>query len=271
MNLDITEWVATLLENEFTFIIQSPTRVTNTTKTIIDNYVLYGTPFKHDDILHGSINTYITDYNAIILKINNIKTRYDSKCIKLRPFNKNLIQNFNNNYNKNTILNDLEEYLQHKIFVKVDDNLQNLKNINLMNHINYPKIDQSNMDMLFEYFFKKLLTIQNNWFPIREKIMKNTSSIWFNDNIMNLIKIKNKNYKNWKKYGHIYTFLKDRYTKSKNICTQAIRKAKNDFVENNILCKENNPKAKWKIINSLIKNETNLKDIPDIEINGLKI
>ena len=67
MNLDNTEWVDTLLENEFTFIIQSPTRVTNTTKTIIDNYVLYGTPFKHDDILQGSINTYVTDHNAIII------------------------------------------------------------------------------------------------------------------------------------------------------------------------------------------------------------
>ena len=34
---------------------------------------------------------------------------------------------------------------------------------------------------------------------------------------------------------------------------------------------ENNPKSKGKIINSLIKKENNHKDIPDIEINGLKI
>ena len=101
--------------------------------------------------------TSLTKWNCpIILIINKIKTRYDSKCIKFRPFNKNLILNFNNNYNKNTLIKDLEEYLQYKLFVKVDDNLQNLNNINLMNHLNYPQIDQVNMDMLFEYFFKKI-------------------------------------------------------------------------------------------------------------------
>ena len=93
---DITEWVDNLLENDFTFVIQSPTRITNTTKTIIDNFILHGKSFKQDDLIHGSINTYITDHNAIILKIKNVVTKTNSVTVNFRPFNKLLIQNFNN-------------------------------------------------------------------------------------------------------------------------------------------------------------------------------
>ena len=71
---------------------------------------------------------------------------------------------------------------------------------------------------------------------------------WFNDRINILIKVKNKNYGKWKKYGHLYSTLKDIYIKSKNICTKAIRNAKNEYIYNTIYKNQHNPKLKWKII-----------------------
>jgi hypothetical protein len=85
-----------------------------------------------------------------------------------------------------------------------------------------------------------------------------------------LVKAKNKHYKIWKKYGISNTILKNNYLLSKNECTRAIRKAKNDFLSNKISKVGKDSKSKWQFLNKILNRKSvNSNFIPDITYNNI--
>ena len=65
--------------------------------------------------------------------------------------------------------------------------------------------------------------------------------------------------------------MKNIYKHSKNLCTKAIRQAKNKFFYNKLTLGKNDPKHKWKVLNSILQNKSNTNPIPDILYNNLTI
>src|SRR5271154_2995952 len=101
----ITDYVDSLMDKNISFIVDSPTRITNNSKTLIDNFLLYGFNIG-TEIFHSNLDCNITDHNALILGIKLTTKKVNKIRIDIRPFNKKLINNFNSNFKKDFIITE---------------------------------------------------------------------------------------------------------------------------------------------------------------------
>lgn len=250
----VTNFVDALVDDNITFIVETPTRNFKNSSTLIDNFLLNGLN-DGNDITYSNLDCRITDHSALTLKISSTEKKFfDNLIFKIRPFNKILISKFNAGFKKNFLITETVSAL--KRFLKLDTNVDLLSP-----HFDFDVIakkmivNETNVNQIFIIFHSILIKIQNRWFPIVVKKHKQSNnSNWFNDEIKNLIKIKNKHYKNWMKYGHLNPNLKYLYTQAKNECTKIIRKAKNDFLHKKISNLKDS-RAKWKFLKKVFKVE----------------
>jgi hypothetical protein len=246
-------------------VVDSPTRIINNSKTLIDNFLLFGFVIG-TEVYYSNLDCKITDHNALILGIKLLKRKKEKVNINTRPFNKKLITNFNSNFKKDFIsktcwhLNKLLK-VNEKFFVN-----------NFDYHALESKIENNKdiIDEMFHLFSATLLNIQNTWFPIITRDIKNNlERNWFNNEIK-LLKKKNKLYKIWKKYGNTNPSLKINCLNAKNECTKPIRKAKNNIILKNLSNLGKDSKSKWKFLNKTLNkysSDTNL--IPNITFNNV--
>jgi hypothetical protein len=99
----ITDFVDFLMDKNLSFIVDSPTRITNISNTLIDNFLLYGFGIG-SEIFYSNLDCKITDHNALILGVKLTKSKLNKFIIKFRPFNKKLINNFNSNFKKDYLI-----------------------------------------------------------------------------------------------------------------------------------------------------------------------
>jgi hypothetical protein len=124
----------------------------------------------------------------------------NKKFIKFRPFNEKLISNFNANFKKDFLISEINKGFINLLKCHNDleffsDNFDYdsfLANYDISHHL---------IEKMFELFYSSLIKIQNYWFPIIVKEVKNSKNEWFNTEIKALIKIKNKNTKFGKNMG----------------------------------------------------------------------
>ena len=264
-DIPTTDFVDSLIENNVGFVVDTPTRITPNTSTIIDNFLIHG--FKVcDEILYANLNCKITDHNALILCIKLSTTKVDKFYIKMRPFNKKLIPNFNSNFKKDFIITQTSLGLNK--LLNTNENFFS-KDFNFDAFASKVKLDIVILDNMFHKFSSLLIDIQNNWFPIvTVTIDKKPKKDWFNSEIKLLIKAKNKCYKTWKKFGSLNPNLKNKYIESKNQCTKAIRIAKNKFLSGKLLYLKKDSKTRLQFLNKTLNRKPDqYNHIPEITYN----
>jgi exonuclease III len=169
----ITDYVDSLIDNNISFIVDSPTRITNNSKTLIDNFLLFGFNMR-TEIFYSNLDCNITDHNALILGLKLTIRKMDKMSIIYRPFNKELINKFNANFKKDFIITEtsagLNRLLNCNVEVKFFSAGFDFDSLDLMTIINNDTIEK-----MFSIFSSLLLKIQNNWFPIISRELQNNT------------------------------------------------------------------------------------------------
>src|SRR5271154_5088244 len=101
----ITDYVDSLTDKNISFIVDSPTRITNNSKSLIDNFLLFGFNIG-TEIFYSNLDCMITDHNALILGVKLTTRKVNKISFDIRPFNKKLINKFNYNFKKDFIITE---------------------------------------------------------------------------------------------------------------------------------------------------------------------
>ena len=142
------------------------------------------------EIVYSNLNSLITDHNALILGVRLLIKKENKKFIKFRPFNKKLISNFNANFKKDFLISETNKRLIN--LLKCNNDLEFFSdNFDYDSFLSNYDISHHLIEKMFELFYSLLIKIQNYWFPIIVKEVKNSKNEWFNTEIKALIKIKN--------------------------------------------------------------------------------
>ena len=159
---DTTDFIDTMYTSSLYPTINTPTRITTTSKTLIDN-IFYNDFTKK--ISTGNILTSISDHLTQYLLISNqtevSQNNSKKETPKIRKFNMKCF---------------LEE------FRKIDWE-------------NYLKIYKKDTDLSFELFLRKIKFLYNKNSPLKRKIKRDTSKPWMTSGILKSISVKNKLYK----------------------------------------------------------------------------
>ena len=162
---DATVFVDTMYASSFYPAINTSTRITATSKTLIDNIFYNGFT---KTVVAGNITTSISDHLTQYLIIKEQTTNFEGNRKKGFPD----IRKFN----KDSFLADLSE----------------------INWDNYLKIYKNDTDLFFELLLRKINLLYNKHSPLvtsKRKIKKKPSKPWLTSGIIKSITVKNKLYK----------------------------------------------------------------------------
>ena len=160
-------------------LIQSPTRVTCSTSTLID-HILTSAPSRVSQ--KGVINVGVSDHQLIFCtrKISKIKTGGDHKYLNFRS-----LKNYTADYYKET-----------------------LKQVDFPNYENFGDVNEA-----YSNFFQKLMTVIDKIAPYKSKQVKGKTQKWFDGEVLEKSNLRNKLFKKFEKSRlHID---KELYKKSK--------------------------------------------------------
>ena len=231
----IDTYFETLSNNKFLPLITLPTRMTTRSKTLIDN--IFYNQFSNN-IISGNLTVGISDhipqFSIIPFQSSNQiknKPKFSRRYNKFKPdsFNSDL-----NSINWNTADLETDQYTTN--FLNIIDNL-------LDKHIPYEK--NSN------------------------KIKKQNSKPWINNDILNAIKNKHKIYNQYLKSKNliIKNDLLNKFKLLKNDITKQIRQSKRDHYNGFFQKYRHNARKLWQGINEIINTKTKNKFMPtSIEI-----
>ena len=161
-------------------LIQSPTRVTCSTSTLID-HILTSAPSRVSQ--KGVINVGVSDHQLIFCtrKISRIKTGGDHKYLNFCS-----LKNYTADYYKET-----------------------LKQVDFPNYENFGDVNEA-----YSNFFQKLMTVIDKIAPYKSKRVKGNTQKWFDGEVLEKLNLRNKLFKKFKKSRlHID---KELYKKSKH-------------------------------------------------------
>ena len=195
-------------------LIESPTRITCSSSSIID-HILASFPDRVTQ--QGILNVGLSDHQLIYCtrKITRIK-RGGHKQITFRSF-------------KNYTIDGYEKAL-------VEINFPEYKNI-------------VNVNDAYSNFIQKLMEVTDNVAPVKNRRIKKNSREWFDSEILEKIKIRDKLLRNTKKTRlHIN---KKIYKRAQYSVQNLIAKKKKQFFENKLKECIGKPKDLWKTIKSL--------------------
>ena len=195
-------------------LIKEPTRITSSSSTLIDHILTNSTQKISQS---GVIDTTLSDHQMVYCtrKALRMKTHAHKK-IKCRSF---------------------------KDFT-VDIYLDALKSCNFPNYENFQNIDEAYSD-----FLNKFMNIINTLAPLREIRVKSRTQEWFDGEIAAAIKVRNRNFKTFKKSRLVSD--EQIYKDSKYFCRNLIRSKKTTFFQNKLRENIGKPKELWKTLKSL--------------------
>ena len=204
-----------------TNIVDSPTRVTNATRKLLDPFIVSDTVNVESAIVIPVVEN-ISDHRAVLASINTVFERS-------KPFRRKIWQ-----YDKANILNLRTE----------------IGNFNWENLLN----DTSDLDEKCSLFNDKILQILEKHIPCKTVTVKENDKPWMTRELRNEIKHRNKLRKIYirKKTPISQT----KYKRSRNKVSNMIKYAREKFIENvDIMIDKNstNPKGYWKIMRMLVK------------------
>ena len=196
-------------------LIQSPTRVTCSTSTLID-HILTSAPSRVSQ--KGVINVGVSDHQLIFCtrKISRIKTGGDHKYLNFRS-----LKNYTADYYKET-----------------------LKQVDFPNYENFGDVNEA-----YSNFFQKLMTVIDKIAPYKSKRVKGNTQKWFDGEVLEKLNLRNKLFKKFKKSRlHID---KELYKKSKYDALKLIAPKKQACFEEKLSETIGKPKELWESLKSL--------------------
>ena len=196
-------------------LIQSPTRVTCSTSTLID-HILTSAPSRVSQKV--VINVGVSDYQLIFCtrKISKIKTGGGDKYLNFRS-----LKNYTADYYKET-----------------------LKQVDFPNYENFGDVNEA-----YSNFFQKLMTVIDKIAPYKSKRVKGNTQKWFDGEVLEKLNLRNKLFKKFKKSRlHID---KELYKKSKYDALKLIASKKQAFFEEKLSETIGKPKELWESLKSL--------------------
>ena len=253
----IEQFFDTVTNANFTPLITSPTRISKSTKTLIDN--IFYNDFS-SNIISGNLTVGISDHmpqfafvQKNTFKIDNSKPKLVKKYarkfknINTELFNRDLSKI---NWDINTDLN------------KVDWETKELTDVN--HYCNN-----------FLHIFNQILDVHAPMTEVKvsKKQAKQNAKPWITNEILKLIKAKDRTYHKIVKEPDsiIKNELNIRYKQQKNEITKLIRKSKKIYYTNYFEKNSNNIKKLWAGINQIINRCNTQNNIPvsiEIDIDG---
>ena len=217
-------------------LIQSPTRVTCSTSTLID-HILTSAPSRVSQ--KGVINVGVSDHQLIFCtrKISKIKTGGDHKYLNFCS-----LKNYTADYYKET-----------------------LKQVDFPNYENFGDVNEA-----YSNFFQKLMTVIDKIAPYKSKRVKGNTQKWFDGEVLEKLNLRNKLFKKFKKSRlHID---KELYKKSKYDALKLITSKKQAFFEEKLSETIGKPKELWESLKSLgMPKRTVISNFNAIEENDTLI
>ena len=178
-------------------LIKFPTRITSISSTLID-HILTNSPQLITQ--SGVIDTTLSDHQLIFCTRKLSREKFNAhkhiKCRNLKNYSAAIL-------------------------------LEELRSSNFLNYDNFENIDKAYSDLS-----NKLMTAINKVAPMREIRVKNRSQDWFDGEICTAIKLRNRNFKNFKK-SKLDTDERI-YKDSKYYCRTLIQNKKANFFEKKV-------------------------------------
>ena len=237
------EFLNNLLTNGFYPKIDKPTRLTDTTATLIDNIFVN---VHCDSMISGPWLTDISDHLPIYATLpyphSNLKRKTEYITKRLYTDEK-----------LNAFKMDLATLNWSSVYENVPDKL-------------------NDVNTKFDNFMQRLDTLHNKHFPpVRLKIKNNgIFKPWISHAIKNSIKKKTNLYKKYIKefLPGLKKILLDKYKIYKNKLTIIIRAAEKNYYQNKLNNVKENMSKTWKILNSMLFRNRKQKSVCEIELNG---
>ena len=255
---NINEYFDSITDNNFMPLITLPTRITSTSKTLIDN-ILHNqfTPNIQSGNLSVSISDHIPQFAIIPIKNKNFLPKKHN--IFVRDFK---------NINKTELISNFQSLNWE--FIKPNDNLINETN----GHTNNEPSNhaESNVNDDTSTFFQLTNKIIDNLAPLRKitnKEYKLKSKPWITKGILKSIGIRDSIYRRLMKAKNQIRKenLQHRLRHYKNKIKNLIRSSKHNYFKKYFAENNKNAKKLWEGINEIISSKTKSQ----ITINSLEI
>ena len=224
-NKDTSDFLDIMTSNLLLPMISLPTKINTGSDTLIDNIF---TNQYNPDIKTGNITVGLSDHLPSFLIVPGK--------------NRSQPQSKHNLYKRDTKNFDRENFIIDMLDINWDDILV---------------LEQNDVNLSFNNFILKINTIIDKYMPLRKvtkKEFKSKLKPWINQNILNLIKSKNKIFqkyvqsKNLNKKATLY----QQYKEIKNFITQQTRESKKSFYQNYFAENNKNLRKVWEGIKQII-------------------
>ena len=235
-NTTCQEFLDVMLSLSYVPFIRKPTRIADSTSTLIDN-IFVNKSFS--DIKSGIIISDITDHFLIYALLPNFMSKSSQ-----------LIRNTG-------------------IRVMSEQNLSKLRE-RLKSTDWSPIYNQPNLDACFDNFLDMLTTIYNSTIPLqkpsRTNYKKTPRQPWITKSLLKSINRKNKLFYKYRKEPN--TSNKSRYTRYRNVLTSILRLAKENYYSMQFNKYKSDSKSTWKVINEALKTKSDTSPPKQISQDG---
>ena len=216
--------------------IKKPTRIDQTSKksTIIDHFWVNESEI--GNVKSSGTFIGLSDHLGTYLKLNKGRQLIENRKIQCRNYK---------NYDKEIFNDKLKETLADS---------------NIMQHISNKNVNSATEELLST--IQKTVSL---FAPMIEIQLKNKSKVipWFTEELKSLIKIKNNLLTDSFVYG--YEMFKSRIKQLSNTINHLKRKLKKEYLQENLMLYQNDPKKSWQIINTITdRKQINEKTEPDM-------
>jgi len=217
-------------EYQYTQTISSPTRITETTSSLID-HVITNTP--QHIIKSGVSHLGISDHSLIFTVRRLAQPRGLPRIVESRRFN---------NFNEEDFLEDMRKNPWDMMDI-VDDPNEKL--------------------YIWQIMFLEVL---DKHAPLRKKRVRNCEAPWLTPQLKQEMFCRNHLKKQAINSGLSTSW--QAYRIAKNKVNYKLDKAKRDFYVSNLDQSKGNPKRTWKLINNLLNRKTKNTVVTNLKVNG---
>ena len=229
------DFINMMFSSSFFPTINKPTRVSNTSATLIDN--IFSNDSEAESLFHGILYTDISDHYPIFYIDNSAKIHSEPKVITFR---------------------DCSERNMSRFIEKIASTDWS------------PVLQCPDPEAAYTSFHNEFLQTYNTCFPI--KVSKNKykcKKTWLTTALKNSIKNKNKLYLISKKHPTSENILI--YKQFRNKLNSLIRSCERKHYEDLFKDRQTNLKKKWSLIKEIINKKNNHSHPPSLKINNKEI
>ena len=213
--------------------IMLPTRITDNSKTLIDNIFLDSCRFLP---ISGNLTYHISDHLPQFMLLKNTKINSVKE----------------NTYKRNWKMFDQENFIMDFLAINWDDIL---------------KTNECNTDLSFDIFYSKINELLDKYVPVtklNKKQIKNISKPWITSGIQKSICIRNQLHKKFikEKNPRTKTLIENQYKKYRNLITKLCRQSKKNYFSLFFQKNSKSIRKMWEGINSIISLKNTKSKIP---------